>query len=202
MDDESKNAPLDALLDSLLCSYSAADPRPGYQTRLRAVVRERGKRVAPASILMLAGSAAAIVLFAWVMILRTDIERVVPDRAAVTKSIPARATGDARPALTMIRPAVKAAAGGRFAEAHKRTNSRAILEMAATGDGVPILVFEQEKLYLSSEQLPEPQPAVEHQAAAPAISIQDLGVAPIETNAPIEIRDITSPKSGSEKGSL
>jgi hypothetical protein len=202
MADENRDWQLDGLLDSLLCSYSAADPRPGYQTRLRAVVRERRKRVERTSILMLAGSAAAIVLLAWVMIAKTDIEKVVPDRVAVNKSIPARATGDGRPALPMIRPAVKAAAGGRFAEVHQQTDSRAILEVAEARDGVPILVFEQEKLYLSSEQLPEPQPAVEHQAAAPAISIQDLGVAPIETNAPIEIRDISPSKSGSEKGSL
>jgi hypothetical protein len=50
------------------------------------------------------------------------------------------------------------------------------------------MIFAHEKLYLSPPPQPEQQPAVEEHASAPDISIQHLGV------RPIEIKDLTSAK--------
>jgi len=58
------------------------------------------------------------------------------------------------------------------------------------------LVFEHEKLYLDPASQPSPEVAGEQEAAAPSISIQDLGV------KPIAIKELTPEKETDEEGKL
>jgi hypothetical protein len=202
---EDKDWQLDALLDSLLRSYSAADPRPGFETRLRAVAAARATRVRRTNLLMLAASAAAVVLFAWIMIAKTrPAQPTVPDHVAIRNPIPAPPAVDAGTEPPVTKKAPNPLAGDRVAKVRRDPDSRIVLKIVEATRESRNVVFEREKLYLTPEALPESQaaPAEPAQAQAPAITIQELGVAPIATSAPIEIKDISSPKSATEKGSL
>jgi hypothetical protein len=205
---DEKDAQLDSTLDALLRSYSAADPRPGYETRLRAVVSSRAASPWRASWLVGAASAAAVIAFAWIMIATTHTAKSVPDVVVAEKPVPPAPDAQARPVSLPPRKPGKPAADAGFAKVRKDNDSRIVLQLVEAAHGKDSVVFEREKLYLTPETLPEPEavPVAQAQAQAegraPAVSIQAIGVAPVESSAPIEIKDIGSPKSGSEKGSL
>jgi hypothetical protein len=207
MADEEKDWQLDTLLDSLLRSYSAADPRPGFETRLRAVVGAQITRVRRTNWLMLAASAAAVVLFAWIMIAKTHTAKVaLPSPVAVAKPAPnpVKLEGTTVPHVT--RPAARPPAEDRYAKARARSRSQLVLQMVESTEGSGSLLFEHEKLYLTAEKPLEAEtaaaPVPEQETQAPAVTIKAIGVASIESNAPIEIKDLAPPKSSSEKGSL
>ena len=214
-EEEEKDRQLDAMLDAWLRSYSAADPRPGYETRLRAVVKVRIARVRRANWLMIAASAAAaVVLFGWMMLTRTRNTEANPDRVAVNQlgpSVPGRVVPEVKGTPVTVEPAIGFRAGDRGSKVGKSDESRLVLEMAEAARGTN-MVFEHEKLYLTPEILPEPaattpaadqdQDQTQVQADTPNLSIRDVGVASIESNAPIEIKDLAPPKSSNEKGSL
>ena len=214
MGDEEKDRQLDAMLDSWLRSYSTADPRPGYETRLRASVKARIARARRANWLTIAASAAAIALFAWMMLTITRNTGANHEQVAVNQFAPSvSATGAPEVTATpaAVKPALSFRAGNRKFKVGKSVESRLVLQMAQAAHGTD-MVFEHEKLYLTPEILPEPAaatPAADQdqgqtqvQAATPSVSIRDVGVASIESNAPIEIKDLAPPKSSNEKGSL
>lgn len=200
---------IDALLDSLLRSYSAADPRPGFETRLRAVVSEQATRVRRTNWLMLAASAAAVALFAWMMIAnphktKTNVAGATVARGSVSVSTNSAGTI----AIHQTAPLKNRRSPERQKISSDKAN-RLVLQMVAATQGSGSLVFEHEKLYLTPEKPSETEtetsaaPEQETQApAAQAVSIKSIGVASMESNAPIEIKDLAPPKSSMEKGSL
>jgi hypothetical protein len=207
-DHEDKNWELDAVLDSLLHSYSKAEPRPGFETRLRAVVGEQATRVRRPRWLMLAASAAALAAFAWMMIAtphKTKTSVAGPEVAHDSSS--AATNPDSKIVIQLTAPSKARRSPERSANMRSDKANRIVLQMAAATQGSGSVIFEQEKLYLSPEKPLETAaaaaPEEETQAStAPAVSIKSIGVASIESNAPIEIKDLALPKSSNEKGSL
>lgn len=207
---EDRNWQLEAMLDSLLHSYSAAEPRPGFQTRLRAVVQAQATRVRRTNWLMLAASAAAVALFAWMMI--ANPHRTKTDAAGPTVSrdlSPGGSNPDSAIVIHQTGPLKNRRRLERQAKISNEKTNRIVLQMVAATQGSGSLVFEHEKLYLTPEKPSEtetetaPAPEQETQAsAAPAVGIKSIGVASMESNAPIEIKDLAPPKSSTEKGSL
>lgn len=205
---EDKDWQLDAMLDSLLRSYSAAEPRPGFETRLRAVVGEQATRVRRPHWLILAASAAALAAFAWMML-------ATPHKTKTTVAGPAVAHVSSSPAtnpeskIVIRRTAPPNNRRSPEWSANNRSDkvNRIVLQMAAATQGSGNVIFEQEKLYLSPEKPLETAavaaPEEETQAPeAPSVSIKSIGVASMESSAPIEIKDLAPPKSSNEKGSL
>lgn len=206
---EDKDWHLEAMLDSLLRSYSAAEPRPGFETRLRAVVAGQATRARRPNWWMLAASAAALVLFAWIMITNPHKVKTRVDGPAVAHIASPTDSG------TKVVIHVTAPARGRrtLEPGANRRSSKAnqiVLQMVASTEGSRSLVFEHEKLYLTPEAPAEteaetaaaPAPARTEDAQAPAVSIKSIGVASIESSAPVEIKDLAPPKGSTEKGSL
>ena len=213
MVDEEKDRQLEALLDSLLRTYSAAEPRPGFETRLRAVVGEQSSRPRRINWLMLAASAAAVALFAWMMLgspHRTKAPvsgRDVAGPGAAHDSTPAPVKPGSIVTPVAASGGSRRSSAGR-AEIRSDTANRIVLQMAEAAQGSGSLVFEREKLYLNPERPSQAEAETETTAVperetqAPAVSIESIGVASIESNAPIEIKDLAAPKSSTEKGSL
>jgi len=221
--DEHKDWQLDAMLDSLLQSYSAAEPRPGLETRLRAVVNAQAVRARRTHWLMLAASAAAVALFAWMMIAnphktKTSVAgpTVAPTQHAKTRAGDPEqdsAAAATNPDSTIVIQSTASHRNRQSLERPAKINNdktnRIVLQMVAATQGSESLVFERQKLYLTPEKPPETEtetaavPDQETQApAVPAVTIKSIGVASIETNAPVEIKDLAPPKSSTEKGSL
>jgi uncharacterized protein (DUF1778 family) len=208
---EDKDWQLDALLDSLLRSYSAADPRPGFETRVRALVTERATRVRRTNMPMLAASAAAIVLFAWIMIAKTHQSKThVAGPAIAHNSSAATMDSGAKIVIHVTPPAENRRTLERAANIRNDKVNQIVLQMVASTEGSKSLVFEHEKLYLTPEAPAEtettaeaaPAPAQTEDTQATGVSIRSIGVASIESNAPVEIKDLAPPKSSTEKGSL
>jgi hypothetical protein len=198
---------LDALLDSLLRSYSAAEPRPGFETRLRAVVGEQATRPRRPGWLMLAASAAALAIFAWMMIANPHKTKTKVEGPNVAHdSSPAPAASGERIVIHLTAPLKSRRSHEGSANIRSDKANRIVLQMVAATQGSGSVVFEHEKLYLTPEKSPETAtaaaPEEETQAPeAPAVSIKSIGLASIESNAPIEIKDLAPPKSSNEKGS-
>jgi hypothetical protein len=186
MAEDEKDGQLDGLLDSLLSGYSAVDPRLGLEIRIRARLkahaRQRGRQWA----LVFAASAAMVILA--VLIARTHTEReVVPNHVAVQTSSPDKAPS---PVHTVASAPRKTPHLGTEHNAQLRNSpdSRILLQALNALPQADNTVFVHEKLYLSPATQPEPEPVREEHASAPDISIQHLGV------RPIEIKDLSSAK--------
>lgn len=204
---EDKDWQLDAMLDSLLRSYSAAEPRPGFETRLRAVVGEQATRVRRPHWLVLAASAAALAAFAWMMLATPHKTKTTVVGPAVAHDSSSAATNPgSKIVIHLTAPPKARRSPERSANIRSDKANRIVLQMVAATQGSGSVIFEQEKLYLSPERSLEPAaapaPEEEAQAPAPAVSIKSIGVASIESSAPIEIKDLAPPKSSNEKGSL
>src|SRR6516225_3759081 len=136
---EDRDWQLDAMLDSLLRSYSAAEPRPGFETRLRAVVGEHAARTRRTSWMMIAASAAAVVLFAWIMIANPHKSRTRVAGPTVAHS-PSTTTTDS--GQKTVSHATSPAMNRRTLESlESRANSRSdktnqiVLRMVASTEG-------------------------------------------------------------------
>ncbi len=194
MAEEEKDRQLDALLDSLLSDYSAAEPRPGLDLRIRAGLRAHAAHQRRRWLLIFATSAAVAALLVAVTTVRTSKTSVPAKLAGSTTS----AGPQAGARTTAPPPAAKRTprfANVRRARVSPATRNRLVLELAnAMPEGN--LVFEREKLYLSSEPQRDPEPVSEPQTSAPSIEVKDLGV------QTIEIKDLPSVKSMDSKGNL
>jgi hypothetical protein len=187
MAEDDKDAQLDALLDSVLAGYSAVEPRTGLDIRIRAGLKAHTARRRRQWALAFAASAATLVIA--VLIARTrTLHETVPNRVAVQKSSPAPAPRLAHAAASAPHKAPRPVAADRHAKLRNSPDSRILLLALNALPQADNTVFVHEKLYLTPATQAEPEPAREEHASAPNISIQHLGV------RPIEIKDISSPK--------
>jgi hypothetical protein len=101
MADEEKDKRLDDLLDSLLSQYSSADPRPGFETRVLAAVKEAAeKKPGYWNLRWLAAGAAgvaAVAVIVFVLFSRTATPRPQPPvvsnrKTPATRVSPPKAT--------------------------------------------------------------------------------------------------------------
>ncbi len=190
MAEDKKERQLDALLDSFLAAYSAAEPRPGLEIRIRAGLKAHAAHERRRWILLLGTSAAMVVLVAVMITAHTSKPGVVNDITAGATPV------DPVPAARTTAPSTLAKATRRVANGRPSTRKNArnelLLQVANAN-----LVFEREKLYLTPEPQPAPEPAAEPQTSAPSIYIQELGI------PTIEIKDLPSARGGTDsKGSL
>lgn len=182
-----KDRELDALLDSLLASYSAVEPRSGLESRIRARLQAHAAGPRRATMMVFAISAAAL-LAAAVLVSpwQTDVGRPKPS----AKTLPARGTNSTMAAATTtaLRP--------RNVEGHHRprdsqSTTLALLQLAkatqSNGDSLP-----------NTETLDNPPAPLEtenpeQQKSAGSIDIQNLDV------DSIQIKEL-APSKSDEKG--
>jgi hypothetical protein len=188
-----KDRQLNALLDSLLSAYSAVEPRPGLDTRIRAGLRARAAQQKQQWMLIVAATAAIVFLVA--LIRTRTLQPSVPNRISVQKSFPdpSRGYGEVIPSSSK---AARQLDAYHRAKVRDSNNNLILLQVANAMHGADSLTFEQEKLYLSPAPQEEPDSIVEPQTPAPGINIQDLGV------QTIEIKELPSAKGTDSKGNL
>ena len=187
MAEDEKDRQLDAMLDSLLSVYSAVEPRPGLDVRIRAGLKAHARQRRRQWLLVFAASAAVVILAA--LIARTRMaQEGVPNHVAVQKSLPDSMPGPALTVASEPHKVTRPVADKRRGKARISPDSRILLQAVNAFPQADNTVFEHEKLYLSPAPQAEPEPAREEHASTPNISIQNLGV------RPIEIKDLTSAK--------
>ena len=180
MADQETDRELSTLLDSLLAEYSSAEPRPGLENRIHATLRAAAARRQRMWLLAFASSAAvAAALVLVVFSGGTHISKHNPPAYAVRQP--------SSQLLPVHHPAkIPLPAKPKRNEATKDRSVKALpdasqiaLQVANTSP-----IFEHEESYLRPETQPAaetaPESAHEQQAAVPSISIQGLGVRPIE----------------------
>jgi hypothetical protein len=177
---------VDDLLDSLLSEYSAAEPRPGLEMRIRAGLKTHARQRRRQWALVFAASAALVILAALIARTRRPQE-TAPSRVAVQKTSPKPAPRSRNAVEPAPHRAGSTTTHERRARLRKRPDSRILLQANAMLQAEN-MIFAHEKLYLSAPPQPEQQPGAEERTSAPDISIQHLGV------RPIEIKDLTSAK--------
>ncbi len=187
MVEDEKGRQLDAMLDSFLSTYSAVEPRPGLEIRIRAGLKAHTARRRRQWALVFAASAATVVVAVLIARTRTPHE-VVPNHVAVQKSSPAPAPGRPHTAASAPHKAPRPMSSERHAKLRNSPDSRILLQALNALPQADNTIFAHEKLYLSPATQAEPEPAREEHASAPNISIPHLGV------RPIEIKDISSAK--------
>jgi hypothetical protein len=190
MAEDQKDLRLEAMLDSLLSTYAAAEPRPGLELRIRASLRARAAQRRRVWILMAAGAAAVVVVAAMMTQLRPS-RPTTPANVAVVMTPSAVVPPHPTVPLSGSSKVSRVAAGPRPSEQASATN-RVLLQAAnvMTGDlGDP--GFEQERLYIAPVQQSAEMPT-----SAPSITIQDLGV------ESLEIKELPSGKNTDSKGDL
>ncbi|HLW52613.1 MAG TPA: hypothetical protein VKW06_07195 [Candidatus Angelobacter sp.] len=180
---------LDALLDSLLSIYSAAEPRPGLEMRIRARMTAHSAQHRWMWTLIFAASAAACSLTVWMVTAR--VQSPVPTRQVVErKTTQPVETIQAQKSRSAIASSGWVTTG---AQRKSRNNTRALLQLAGAVHSGGDLVFQQAQSY-AAPVTPEADAAETDQPASrDNISIQNLGV------ESIEIKDLASAK-GDEKG--
>jgi hypothetical protein len=187
MAEDEKDRQLDSMLDSLLSAYSAVEPRPGLDSRIRAGLKAHAQQRRRQWLLVFAASAAVVTLVALMARTRTTQE-VVPNHIAVQKSSPSLAAGRAHTVASAPHKATSPVATAHHAKMRNSPDSRILLQALNALPQADNTVFVHEKLYLSPATQAEPEPAGEEHASAPNISIEHLGV------RPIEIKDLSSAK--------
>lgn len=185
MAEDEKDSQLDAMLDSLLSGYSAVEPRPGLDIRIRAGLKAHAARRRRQWALVFAASAATVIIT--VLIARTrTVREVVPNHVAVQRPSPDPAPRPAPTVASAPHKATSPVATEHHPKLRNRPDSRIVLQAIYALPQADNTVFAHEKLYLSPATQPEPEPAREEHASAPNISIQHLGL------HPIEIKDLPS----------
>lgn len=192
--EDEKDRQLDALLDSLLSAYSAAEPRSGLEIRIRARLQARAAQQRRRWVLLFAASVTIVVLAVWMTRARMMQPRV-PDHVVVQEHSPELVPG-AGTVSSSPQKATRPFAAARRSGAARRSNSQILLQVADALHRTDNVVFEREKLYLAPTPQPEPEPVIEQQPSAPRINIQDLGV------QTIEIKELPSAKGIDSKGTL
>jgi hypothetical protein len=187
MAEDEKDRQLDAMLDSLLSGYSAVEPRPGLDIRIRAGLKGHTQQRRRQWALVFAASAAIVIMALLTARTRTP-HAIVPNHVVVQKTLPATAPGPAPAVASSPHKAPRPVADKRDVKLSNSPQSRILLQALNALPQADNTIFVHEKLYLSPATQPEPEPARIEQASAPNISIQHLGL------RPIEIKDLSSAK--------
>ncbi len=151
MIDPERDKQMDEMLDSMLANYSAAEPRPGLETRILANLREPAKKEAPLGWWnfkwILAGTVAAAIIVAAVLI--NGRHRVAPPTNVVVRTSQPAPSAEIQPHAAI--------APKQVGKIHRRKPSTPTLPRNATLAlrdrpavfPTPTPLSEQEKLLLS-----------------------------------------------------
>ena len=191
MFDELKERQLDQVLDDLLSEYSAHAPRPGLEKQILAGVRARATRRRRVWTLTLAAPTAAALLIGVVMTSRKPIPLPSHQALPATPTSASSHRGTVAPSLERSGPLKN-----EIRRTQERPDPPSLLQVVDAMHRESSRAFEHEKLYLDPAPQPAPELAREQEAAAPGISIQDLGV------EPIAIKELTPEKETDEEGKL
>src|SRR5262249_12211635 len=191
MFDERKERQLDRVLDAFLSESSAQPPRPGLEGRILAGLRARAARRRRIWTLTLAAPTAAALLIGLVMTSRKPIPLPSHNPSRATPTIAGSHSATVAPSLER-----SGLLTHEIRRTQERTNPPSLLQVVDAMHRESSLVFEHEKFYLDPAPQPGPVPVGEQEAAAPSISIQDLGV------KPIAIKELTPEKERDEEGKL
>lgn len=180
MADQETDRELNTLLDSLLAEYSSVEPRPGIEDRIQATLKAaaaRRQRIWLLTFVSSAAVAAALVLLIFI----TEARTAKPNAPAYAVRQPSsQSLPDHHPAKLPLHPRPKRNGNAKDNSLKALPDaSQVALQVASTSP-----IFEHEESYLRPDTPPaaeaDPAPVHEQQAAIPSISIQDLGVRPIE----------------------
>jgi hypothetical protein len=191
MFDERKERQLDQALDALLSHYSSQAPQPGLEKRILAGVRARAARRRRVWTLTLAAPTAAALLIAVVMNSRKTILLSSHDPSPATPSVAGNHSATLAHSLER-----SGSPNLNTRRTKEHSNPPSLLQVMDAMHRESNLVFKHEKLYLDPAPQPTPELAGEQDAAAPSISIQDLGV------KPIAIKELAPEKETDEEGKL
>jgi hypothetical protein len=216
MVDDNKDRQLDALLDSLLSAYSAAEPRSGLEIRVRAALRARAAQRRLGWMMVFAATTAAVVLAGALTRLHWW-KSTVPDGVVHYQGAP----GSGADPLAGARPPSRFPKATRWTQpvGHPSGVAESNQLLVQAANAMPPAdkpVFEREKLYLAPGAQPQPEVVPEPPTSTPSINIQDLvpaaqpqpEAAPeVSVSAPkiniqdlgvpsIEIKELPSVKSG------
>jgi len=168
-------------LDEAVKDYNRARYCPGLENRILATLEARAARRQRRWILALAAS-AAVVIVAGVMTSRRSAREEVPALAVVREPSPEILRGVANTAAHRQE--------GKSAKLIREVTIQA--PQARTKRISEQRAFEKEKSYLAAVPDLEPEPLIALQTTAPAseVSIQDLGLQPIQVKELAPIRDM------------
>ncbi len=190
--EDEKDSQLNAALDSMLSAYSAAEPRPGLETRIRN--RLRAHTVRRRQQWMLAFATAAALLAVAVFIGSRSRQSSAPEYVATPKPLPERPlapgqTNSPPSGIATVRLGISRRANARRSGSSK---SLILLSMARSTQDSGSVVFQEEKSYLSPEAAQEPEPVPENGTSRADLNIHGLGVQPVEIKelAPAKDNDL------------
>jgi hypothetical protein len=171
---------LNTLLDSLLAEYSSVEPRPGLENRIQATLKAAATSRQRIWLLTFASSVAVAAVLVLVVFIGGVHTAKHHAPAYAVRQTPSQTIPIHHPATMPLHPRPKRSEVTRNHSVRVLPDASQIaLQVANTSP-----IFEHEESYLRPETQPaaetEPAPAHEQQGAVPSISIQDLGVRPIE----------------------
>jgi hypothetical protein len=167
---------LDELLDSLLSGYSAAEPRPGLETRILANVRAQAAQRRRASIATLA--AAAAMLMIGLIVKPHPVKPIASPNVARQATLSISAGDHHKTASPSRKETFPRNDTNRAMNNH--AGNATMLQVAEAMRGKGSLLFDQQKLYLSVPPQPESDVAPEpSRTSAPNLAIPEVGVQPI-----------------------
>jgi len=167
-------------LDEALKDYSKTVCRPGMENRILATLEARAAQRQRRGILALAAASAVVVIVAGLMSSLRPIKQNVPNQNLVLKPSPEAVPGAAN-AVAHPPEGGGTKPGRRVTIQVPRPRARRRSEQQ---------VFEEGKSYLTPIQDLEPEPLIAQQGTSAQVSIQDLGVQPIEIKELAPIRDM------------
>ncbi|HJX84818.1 MAG TPA: hypothetical protein VJ723_10780 [Candidatus Angelobacter sp.] len=206
MAEQEKDQHLDEMLDSLLESYSNAEPRPGMETRIVATLEAHTRQRRRNWILVFAGSAAVILLAVAITNARDLKQDVTVTNHDVPRQLPAISPGNVGKITPKTQTAIKRLDQQRRETPGKNeASNQAILQMAnltqlhLPADDSP---SEPAPPYPTPVRRQNPEPAIAQLPSAPVISVGNLGVPTMEIKELTPVKELTPAKDADEKGNL
>jgi hypothetical protein len=200
MIEDERDRQLDVLLDSLLSSYSAAQPRPGLERRIRRQIEARNAQWRRWTLGFAAVPVAvALVMFAQMHVVRLHRSRPVSSGNGVVSGPPEHSG-----AMFMLetKPPFPSPVVSQSVTSRHRPSVPAghrellLLEAVNSMPSADNLILEHEKLYLAPAPHPQPESVPAPPTSAPSLTIRELGV------ESIEIKELPTAQSADSKGNL
>jgi hypothetical protein len=194
------------MLDSLLASYSSAEPRPGMGTRIVATLEAHARQRRRNWVLVFAESVAVVLLAVAITNARNPKQGVTVKNNDVPRQLPAVSPGNIGKIAPTTQTAIKPLVQRRREIPDKNdANNQAILQMAnltqlhLLADDSP---SEPAPPYPTPVRRQNPEPAIAQLPPAAVISVRDLGVPTMEIKELTPTKELTSAKDADEKGNL
>ena len=181
MADQNQDKQLEDLLESMLSTYSVAEPRPGLTTRILATLKEHSARRQLRWVFSFAASTAIVLLILLVLNMRSAKQDTTAQNDP--QKPPEALSGAVKRGVPALTAANTRFVGQRRQVVANSVTNKAILQMAEVSRenaSVDNSISEPETLSLAPAPRQETEPAIAQLMSTPNMSIRDLGVRVIE----------------------